>query len=92
MLEEPREQWVSSSVGYVTFFPLFLRIIPPTSPRLPQLLKHLADPGLLWTPYGLRSLSPISPLYNRANTDSDPPYWRGAIWINMNYLASAALR
>ncbi|KAM7540757.1 hypothetical protein Aperf_G00000025435 [Anoplocephala perfoliata] len=92
VLEEPREQWVSSSVGYVTFFPLFLRIIPPSSPRLPQLLKHLADPGLLWTPHGLRSLATISPLYNRANTDNDPPYWRGAIWINMNYLANIALQ
>merc|ERR1711920_283774 len=45
-----------SHVGYVSFFPLFLRTLPADSPKLGRLLKKLQDPKHIWSKFGLRSL------------------------------------
>ena len=50
-----REGWVEH-LGYVSLFPLMLRLLPADAPQLPRLLELLRDPKALWTPYGLRSL------------------------------------
>ena len=71
---------------------MLLRLLQPDSPRLGALLGQLRDPELLWTPFGLRSLAKSSSLYQRYNTEHDPPYWRSPVWINLNYLALAALK
>ena len=34
---------------------------------------------------------PVTLLWLQHNTQHDPPYWRAAIWINMNYLVLGAL-
>ncbi|VDL97795.1 unnamed protein product [Schistocephalus solidus] len=89
---EPRYQYITSALGYGSLFPLLLRILPPDSPRLPALLDAMSRADLLSSPHGLRSLSVNSPYYRRPNTEHDPPYWRGAIWLNINYLALQSLR
>lgn len=46
----------------------------------------MRDPAHLWTPYGLRSLSHSHPEFGKGEN-----YWKGPIWIQMNYLALSAL-
>ncbi|XP_074721407.1 mannosyl-oligosaccharide glucosidase [Strix uralensis] len=89
--EAPRPQFVGA-LGYVSLFPLLLQLLRPDSPRLPAVLAALRDERQLWTPFGLRSLSRDSPFYLQRNTQHDPPYWRGSVWVNINYLALRALR
>ncbi|NXL68983.1 MOGS glucosidase, partial [Chordeiles acutipennis] len=89
--EAPRLRFVEA-LGYVSLFPLLLQLLRPDSPRLPALLAAIRSERQLWTPYGLRSLSRDSPFYRQHNTQHDPPYWRGAVWVNLNYLALRALR
>ncbi|CAM9169154.1 unnamed protein product [Discosporangium mesarthrocarpum] len=78
-------------IGYVSIFPLLLKLLPPDSPHLGDLLRLTRDPVHLWSPHGLRSLSASDPLYQVPNNPGDEPYWRGHIWININFLAIAAL-
>lgn len=87
---KPKLRFIDSH-GYVSFFPLFLQILDPNSVKLGKILDDLVRTDLLWSPYGLRSLSASSPLYRARNTEHDPPYWRGAVWVNMNYLCVRAL-
>ncbi|XP_058808158.1 uncharacterized protein LOC131673840 isoform X1 [Phymastichus coffea] len=91
VLEKPVNRFVDSSFGYVSLFPLILKVIDPSSIQLQMVLEDLKKPELLWTKYGLRSLAKNSPIYMKRNTEHDPPYWRGAIWMNLNYLTVAAL-
>lgn len=90
-LKQPEQRFVDSEFGYVSLFPFLLEIMTPDSVQLERLLKNIRDPEILWTNFGLRSLSKQSPLYMKRNTEHDPPYWRGQIWININYLALKAL-
>lgn len=89
--ESPTYQFVPH-YGYVSLFPLLLELIPSDALELGIVLEQLRDENELWTDAGLRSLSKNSTLYHKYNTEHDPPYWRGAIWININYLVVKALK
>ena len=71
---------------------MLVRMLPADSSELGGLLDGIADPGELWTQYGLRSLSRNSSIYNQYNTEHDAPYWRAPIWLNINFLALSALK
>ncbi|XP_040849595.1 mannosyl-oligosaccharide glucosidase isoform X2 [Ochotona curzoniae] len=87
---QPHLQYVDA-LGYVTLFPLLLRLLDPRSSHLGPLLDVVADSRHLWSPFGLRSLAASSSFYGQRNSEHDPPYWRGAVWLNINYLALGAL-
>lgn len=73
--------------GYVSLFPLFLGLVPTDSPNLGALLDLMRDENHLWSGYGLRSLSKADRYFGQGEN-----YWKGPIWINMNYLALSALK
>ncbi|KAL2547190.1 Mannosyl-oligosaccharide glucosidase GCS1 [Forsythia ovata] len=90
VLEEPVLRLVPH-VGYVSLFPFMGRLIPPDSWILEKQLDLISNRSALWTDFGLRSLAKTSTLYMKRNTEHDPPYWRGPIWMNMNYLILSSL-
>jgi len=72
--------------GYISIFPLLLGLVPKDSPHLEALLDIMSNPDHLWSDYGLRSLSKTDEYYSQGEN-----YWRGPIWININYLALSSL-
>jgi len=94
----PKWRFVNSHIGYNALYPMFFQLIK-SSQRLNAILDLIEginidgteSHGLLTKSCGLRSLSKSSPLYKVRNTMNDPPYWRGPIWINMQYLACSSL-
>ncbi|XP_047963593.1 mannosyl-oligosaccharide glucosidase GCS1-like [Salvia hispanica] len=67
------------------------RLIPADSWILEKQLDLISDTSTLWTKFGLRSLAKTSSIYMKRNTEHDAPYWRGPIWMNMNYMILSAL-
>ncbi|KAF2550316.1 hypothetical protein F2Q68_00035109 [Brassica cretica] len=78
-------------IGYVSFFPFMFRIIPPASSILEKQLDLISNKSIVWSDYGLLSLGKTSSLYMKYNTEHEAPYWRGAIWMNMNYMILSSL-
>ncbi|ODV94404.1 hypothetical protein PACTADRAFT_45070 [Pachysolen tannophilus NRRL Y-2460] len=72
--------------GYVSLFPFLHKFIPANSAKIYKIVQLIRDPEELWSDYGIRSLSK-SNKYFRTGED----YWRGNIWVNMNYLVLESL-
>jgi mannosyl-oligosaccharide glucosidase len=88
--EDPHYGFVPH-LGYVSLYPFFMQLIPCSAHQLGKVLADIENPDALWSQFGLRSLAKSDQLYMTRNTEHDPPYWRGQIWLNMNYLALRSL-
>ncbi|KAF3173773.1 Processing alpha glucosidase I [Orbilia oligospora] len=73
-------------VGYVSIFPFLLGLVSDDD-KLKSILEIIGDEEQLWSPFGLRSLSRQDEFYSKGEN-----YWRGPVWINMNYLAILRLK
>jgi mannosyl-oligosaccharide glucosidase len=82
---------VSARVVNHFFFLYFLLLLILNTPPKYFSPDILESPEHLWSEHGLRSISTKSPFYQRWNNKHDKPYWRGPVWINVNYLAVDAL-
>ncbi|KAJ1433165.1 mannosyl oligosaccharide glucosidase-domain-containing protein [Ochromonadaceae sp. CCMP2298] len=78
-------------IGYVALFPLLLRQLDPFNPQLGAVLDMIEDPQLLWSEHGIRSIAKTDLFYQKRNSEGDAPYWRGPIWIPINYLILSGL-
>ena len=82
----PDESYHECNRGYLSLFPLLLSLVDPSSPHLGAILDLMSDPEHLWSPYGIRSLSLSHPEFGKGED-----YWKGPIWMPMNYMALSAL-
>lgn len=82
-----KEETFNPHLGYVTLFPLMFGHLDGKSDEFFNLLRILSSTDELNSPFGIRSLSKSDLLYH-----SGDDYWRGHIWINMNYLTLRGLK
>ena len=82
-IDESEEHILVCHKGYISLFPFLVGLLDGESDasHLDYVLDLIESPEHLWSEHGLRSLSKSDELYH---TGED--YWRGPIWININYL------
>ena len=75
-------------LGYINLFTLFFGFLNVENDKIAfeNLLKYLNDENELYSNFGIRSLSKSDLLYHQGDD-----YWRGNIWICLNYLTLRGL-
>jgi mannosyl-oligosaccharide glucosidase len=81
-----KKEIFSPHIGYVNLYPLAFGILKIEDPAFKMILHYLKTEDELFSDYGIRSLSKSDLLYH---TGED--YWRGNIWININYMVLRGL-
>ncbi|MFL7792016.1 MAG: trehalase family glycosidase [Anaerolineae bacterium] len=60
----------------------------PDAAQTERIIAHLTNPAEFWSPYGIRSLSADSAIYEPGYSETGwkNSNWRGPIWMPINYL------
>ncbi|CAH7690989.1 glycoside hydrolase [Phakopsora pachyrhizi] len=85
-VNEDDESYFVCHKGYISLFPFLLGLIPKDSNHLGDVLRDLKDPEGVWSDFGIRSLAKNDEYFG-----TNENYWRGPIWMPMNYMALNAL-
>ncbi|KAK5583883.1 hypothetical protein RB653_005487 [Dictyostelium firmibasis] len=67
--------------GYMNYFPMLLGVLDVDSSMISPLLTTIKDVNGIWSRWGIRSMS-----VKDKNFGTHENYWKGPIWININYL------
>lgn len=73
--------------GYISILPFALKLIPEKSKHIATILNLIGDENKLFSPFGILSLSKQDEYFAKGED-----YWRGNIWMNINYLCLDALK
>ncbi|SCU93671.1 LADA_0G04324g1_1 [Lachancea dasiensis] len=67
--------------GYISLMPFALKLVPKDSEKLKWFVELMGDTTKIFSEYGILSLSKQDSYFETGEI-----YWRGPVWINMNYL------
>jgi hypothetical protein len=81
-----KETIFNPHIGYVNLYPIIFGYLNPDEGIFKSTMEFLEDKNELFSNFGIRSLSKSDSLYH---TGED--YWRGNIWLNMNFLVLRGL-
>lgn len=77
----------SPHIGYVNLMPLIVGYVKIGSMQYEKIMDYLMDPKILWSEFGIRSLSKGDLLFKTGEN-----YWKGEIWMNFNFMVVRALK
>lgn len=83
---EKKEYAAVRHQGYLALFPFLVGMVPHDKPHLKAVLELLQDSDRLFSDYGIRSLSKSDIFFGTGEN-----YWKGPIWININFMVLRAL-
>lgn len=72
-------------MSFTNFVPLWAKIASEKRANF-MIKKYLLNPQIMWSKYGVRTLSKNDPEYNNVNMIKPYSNWQGPIWPIANYL------